>query len=120
MQEGVSDFLHKKSSFQPVVCRCEHLPVSLRTSNRCNCDDDIKRTGYGLTYNTHGRNEKYSQNFICKNESKTSFGRPRRKWEKIRQWILYTYNGRVWSGLLWLRIGYWRVLTNKAMKLGLD
>jgi hypothetical protein len=37
---------------------------------------------------------------------------------KIRQWILYAYSGRVWSGLMWPRIDYWQVITKKAMKLG--
>ena len=38
-------------------------------------------------------------------EGKKPLGRPRRKWEIILRWIFRKWDERVWTGLIWLRIG---------------
>jgi hypothetical protein len=40
-----------------------------------------------------------------KPEGKSLLGRPRRRWVIILEWILERWNGVMWTGLVWLRIG---------------
>jgi hypothetical protein len=40
-----------------------------------------------------------------KPEGRRSFERPRYRWGIILKWILKKQDGRVWTGLVWLRIG---------------
>jgi hypothetical protein len=46
-----------------------------------------------------------------RNASRTLVGKPEGR--KILKWILRKYSGRVWTGLVWLRIGTsgWLLLT---------
>jgi hypothetical protein len=38
-------------------------------------------------------------------EGKRPLGRPRRRWVIILEWILERWDGVMWTGLVWLRIG---------------
>jgi hypothetical protein len=38
-------------------------------------------------------------------EGKSPLGRPRRRWGIILGWILERWDGVMWTGLVWLRIG---------------
>jgi hypothetical protein len=38
-------------------------------------------------------------------EGRRPLGRPRRKWEIILKWIFKKWDGGIWTGLIWLRIG---------------
>jgi hypothetical protein len=40
---------------------------------------------------------------VGKPEGKIQLGRPRHRW--VDKWMLERYDGMVWSGLIWLRIG---------------
>jgi hypothetical protein len=42
---------------------------------------------------------------VGKPEGKTPLGRPRHEWVDNNKWILDTYDGMVWTGSNWLRIG---------------
>jgi hypothetical protein len=42
---------------------------------------------------------------VGKPEGKRPLGRPRRRWGIILEWILERWDGVVWTGLVWLRIG---------------
>jgi hypothetical protein len=42
---------------------------------------------------------------VGKPKGKRPLGRPRRKWGTILKWILERYDGMVWTGSIWLRIG---------------
>jgi hypothetical protein len=42
---------------------------------------------------------------VGKPEGKRPLGRPRPMWRTILEWILEGYDGMVWTGLIWLRIG---------------
>jgi hypothetical protein len=42
---------------------------------------------------------------VGKPEGKRPLGRPRRRWGIILGWILETWDGVMWTGLVWLRIG---------------
>jgi hypothetical protein len=43
--------------------------------------------------------------FVGKPEGKRPIGRPRRRWVIILGWILERWDGVMWTGLVWLRIG---------------
>jgi hypothetical protein len=43
--------------------------------------------------------------FVGKSEGKRPLERPRRRWVDNIKWILERYDGVVWTGLIWLRIG---------------
>jgi len=58
---------------------------------------------------THTRATKFAcigqaGNFCMWNKM-LSLGRPRRRWKMILKWILKEQGGRLWTGLIWLRIG---------------
>jgi hypothetical protein len=43
---------------------------------------------------------------VGKPEGKRVLGRPRRRWlDNILRWILERWDGVMWTGLVWLRIG---------------
>jgi hypothetical protein len=43
---------------------------------------------------------------VGKPEGKRPLGRPRRRWvDNILGWILERWDGMMWTGLVWLRIG---------------
>jgi hypothetical protein len=42
---------------------------------------------------------------VGKPEGKRPPRRPRRRWWTILKWILERYDGIVWIGVIWLRIG---------------
>jgi hypothetical protein len=42
---------------------------------------------------------------VMRPEGKRPLGRPRRRWENTIKRILKKWDGKVWSGLIWLRIG---------------
>jgi hypothetical protein len=42
---------------------------------------------------------------VGKPEGKRPLGRPRRRWMIILGWILERWDGVMWTGLVWLRIG---------------
>jgi hypothetical protein len=43
--------------------------------------------------------------FLGKPEGKRPLGRPRRRWVHNIRWILERWDGVIWAGLVWLRIG---------------
>jgi len=49
------------------------------------------------------KNEDYMFLWGGKLQGKRQLGRPRRKCEI--QWILRLYDGKVWTGFIWLRLG---------------
>jgi hypothetical protein len=54
-----------------------------------------------------GRRETCIDYWWGKPEGKRPLGRPRRRWvdNKILGWILERWDGVMWIGLVWLRIG---------------
>jgi hypothetical protein len=42
---------------------------------------------------------------VGKPEGKRPLGRPRRRWEIILGWILEKWDGVMWTGLVWVKIG---------------
>jgi hypothetical protein len=42
---------------------------------------------------------------LGKSGRKKPFGRSRRRWKVILDWILEKYGGRVWTEYIWFRIG---------------
>jgi hypothetical protein len=42
---------------------------------------------------------------VAKPEGKRPLGRPRRRWVDNIRWILKRWDGVMWTGLVWLRIG---------------
>jgi hypothetical protein len=42
---------------------------------------------------------------VGKPEGKKPLGRPRHRWVDILGWILERWDGVMWTGLVWLRIG---------------
>jgi hypothetical protein len=42
---------------------------------------------------------------VGKPEGKRPLGRPRRRWVGNKGWILERWDGVMWTGLVWLRIG---------------
>jgi hypothetical protein len=42
---------------------------------------------------------------VGKPEGKRQLGTPRRRWVDNIRWILYRWDGVMWTGLAWLRIG---------------
>jgi hypothetical protein len=53
----------------------------------------------------HGREEKCIQSLVGKLEGERPLGRPRCIWKVILKWILKEYDGLMWTGIIWLRIG---------------
>jgi hypothetical protein len=60
----------------------------------------------GRACSTNGGGEKRNayRILVRKPEEKRPLGRPRRGWT-ILKWILERYDGMVWIGLIWPRIG---------------
>jgi hypothetical protein len=56
---------------------------------------------------------------VGKPEGKRPLGRPRRRWVEILGWILVRWDGGMWTGLAWLRIGTGgeRALVNSVLNL---
>jgi hypothetical protein len=54
---------------------------------------------------TNGEKRNAYKLLVGKLEGKRPLGRPRRRWVVILGWILERWDGVMWTGLVWLRIG---------------
>jgi len=59
----------------------------------------------GRECSRHERDEKCIRILIGKTEVKKQFGRPRRRWRTILEWILEKYGAKLWTRFTWLNVG---------------
>ena len=56
--------------------------------------------------------------FMGKPEGKRPLERPRSRWETILRWIFRKWDGvEAWTGLILVRIGWWRALVHAVRNL---
>jgi hypothetical protein len=59
----------------------------------------------GKPCSTNGEKRNAYRLLVGKPEGKRPLGRPRSRWVDILGWILERWDGVMWTGLVWLRIG---------------
>ena len=59
----------------------------------------------GLARSTYGRDDGCSQVLVGKSEGKKPLGRPWFRWEDNIKWFFKNWDGELWTGFIWLRIG---------------
>jgi hypothetical protein len=59
---------------------------------------------------TNGEKRTAYRLLVGKPEGKRPLGRPRLRWVDNIRWILERWDGMMWTGLVWLRIGTGREL----------
>jgi hypothetical protein len=58
----------------------------------------------GGTSHIWRKGEVYTEILVGRLEGRRALGRPRRRWENIKNFFFKKWNGEAWTGLLWLRI----------------
>jgi hypothetical protein len=71
---------------------------------RYNQNDEVNEDEMGRSCNTQGKRLN-ACTMVGKPEGGRLLGRPGRGGRIILKWIVEKYDGLVWSGLIWLRIG---------------
>jgi hypothetical protein len=51
-----------------------------------------------------GKKGEESRGFVVKPAGRKPFGRPRCRLEKLLKWTLKKLDGRVWAGLIWVKM----------------
>jgi len=71
----------------------------------------------GMTYRTHGKDEKFIKNMVRKPEEERPLGRPNGMWEDNIKMLL---SEEGWEGVDWMHLAQdrdqWRTVVNMVMK----